>query len=312
MGMIQRDFPLSARVLHMLEGYDGPVTPIAPARPAATVMLLRDRSGEPTATDGSGAGACEGVDAASAPEGVDADSAPDGVDVFVMRRVATMAFAAGVTVFPGGGVDARDDDPDLPWRGPAPQHWARILGVEEDLARCLVVAAAREVFEECGVLLAAPRDEGPMPDLTAGPWPGLRDALVRREVAFATVLEEHDLELRTDVLRASARWVAPEFEPRRYDTFFFVARVPRGQQPDGRTSEAQTAGWARPQAVLDEASAGRVTLLPPTLVHLEQLAQAPDVAHVLAREPDPIPLPIVLPTVVTRDGRLVLTCEVPT
>ncbi len=284
MGLTRRDFPLPAMVRDTLarRGVE-PSAPLAPTRSAATVMLLRD---------------------AASPQA--------SVEVFVMRRVATMAFAADVTVFPGGGVDARDDDPQLPWRGPDPADWAALLGVPEAQARCLLVAAAREVFEECGVLLAARRDGGPMPDLTADPWPQVREALVRREVAFSSVLEEHGLELRTDLLRAAARWITPEFEPRRYDTFFFVARVPSGQEPDGRTSEAQTAGWARPQEVLDEAAAGRVKLLPPTLVHLEFLAAAPDVATVLAREPDPVPLPIVMPRLTTRDGEHVLTCEVPT
>lgn len=320
MGLIRRDFPLPALVRDTLARSDA--GPVAPTRSAATVMLLRD-GGMGPAPVGSPGRAVEARDHPARPEtagrGQDAPgvgetpgSETPGVEVFVMRRVATMAFAADVTVFPGGGVDARDDDPALPWRGPEPRDWADLLGVEEALARCLLVAAAREVFEECGVLLAAPRGDTAMPDLTVAPWPHLRAALVRREIAFSTVLEEHGLELRTDLLRASARWVTPEFEPRRYDTFFFVARVPSGQEPDGRTSEARTAGWARPREVLQEAAAGRVKLLPPTLVHLELLAQAPDVAAVLARDPDPIPLPVVMPRLTTRDGETVLTCEVPT
>lgn len=295
MGLTRRDFSIPAMVRDTLARPDS--GRIAPTRPAATVILLRDSGPQ------------------EAQQGQQEQQDQQGVEVFVMRRVATMAFAADVTVFPGGGVDARDDDPALPWRGPDPRDWAALLGVEESLARCLLVAAAREVFEECGVLLAAPAGDAgdrAMPDLTAAPWPQLRERLVRREVAFSTVLEDHGLELRTELLRACARWVTPEFEPRRYDTFFFVARVPSGQEPDGRTSEAQTAGWARPADVLQEAAAGRVKLLPPTLVHLELLADAGDVATVLAREPDPVPLPVVMPTLATRDGEQVLTCEVPT
>ena len=81
----------------------------------------------------------------------DSDAGPE---VFVARRVKGMAFAGGMTVFPGGGVDAADDDPDLAWTGPAPAWWAERLGCDEPRARRLVCAAARETFEECGVLLA--------------------------------------------------------------------------------------------------------------------------------------------------------------
>lgn len=74
----------------------------------------------------------------------DSDAGPE---VFVARRVKGMAFAGGMTVFPGGGVDSADDDPDLAWTGPAPSWWAERLGCEESRARRLVCAAARETFE---------------------------------------------------------------------------------------------------------------------------------------------------------------------
>ena len=288
MGLTRRDFPLPQMVranLHRLEAAD-----IAPTRPASTVMLLRDAADRPGARTGAGG---------------------QGVEVFVMRRVATMAFAADVTVFPGGGVDPRDDDPGLPWRGPGADEWAQLLGVAEGLARGLLAAAAREVFEECGVLLAARHDGAGTPDLRSGPWPRLRDALARREVSFGDVLEDHGLEVRTDLVRAVARWVTPEFEPRRFDTFFFVARAPSGQEPDGRTSEAKTAGWARPRDLLAGAASGEIKLLPPTQVQLEVLAQAPDVTSALAREIEPTPLARIMPTPTRRDGELILRCEVP-
>ena len=83
-----------------------------------------------------------------------------------------MAFAGGMCVFPGGGVDPRDfDDERSPWAGPpSPAEWARRLGCDEPMARALVCAAVRETFEESGVLLAGPSrtTSSPTPPATTG------------------------------------------------------------------------------------------------------------------------------------------------
>src|ERR1700761_6993339 len=84
--------------------------------------------------------------------------APGGLEVFLMRRHSAMDFVAGVMVFPGGGVDDRDRNADIAWFGPEPSWWAQRLGVDTDLAEALVCAAARETFEESGVLFAGPAD----------------------------------------------------------------------------------------------------------------------------------------------------------
>ena len=76
-----------------------------------------------------------------------------------MRRHSAMDFVAGVMVFPGGGVDDRDRNADIAWFGPEPAWWAERLGVDADLAEALVCAAARETFEESGVLFAGPADD---------------------------------------------------------------------------------------------------------------------------------------------------------
>ena len=88
-----------------------------------------------------------------------------------------MAFAGGMCVFPGGGVDPRDFDAEIGWAGPPPAEWAALLGTDEALARALVCAAVRETFEESGVLLAGPTD-GPRrrrtPPATTGRPTGAR------------------------------------------------------------------------------------------------------------------------------------------
>ena len=152
--------------------------PVEP-RYAATVMLVRD---------GSGPGGRDDV---------------AGVEVFMLRRVATMAFAPRTWVFPGGGVDPRDDAHDLPWAGPQPREWAALMGCEEGLARALVCAAVREVFEECGVLLAGPSPETVVADLRDPEWDVERAALLSKEQSFAELLLRRGLVLRSDLLSAA-------------------------------------------------------------------------------------------------------------
>src|SRR5947207_15913336 len=77
-------------------------------------------------------------------------------EAYLIRRVATMAFAASMYVFPGGGVDPRDAAVLPGWAGPSPSEWAARLELDEATARSVVCAAVREVFEESGVLLAGP------------------------------------------------------------------------------------------------------------------------------------------------------------
>jgi 8-oxo-dGTP pyrophosphatase MutT (NUDIX family) len=228
-----------------------PLTP----RPAATVMLIRDR--------------------------------PDGIAVFLMRRHSAMEFAAGVMVFPGGGVDDRDRNAQIAWTGPPPSWWAQRFGVETELAEALVCAAARETFEECGVLFAGPADDpGGIVGLVANAsvYRESRLALADRTLSFADFLRRENLVLRADLLRPWAHWVTPEAErTRRYDTYFFVAALPEGQRADGDNTESDRAGWATPQAAIDDFAAGRCFLLPPTWTQLDSLAGR-TVADVLAVE----------------------------
>jgi 8-oxo-dGTP pyrophosphatase MutT (NUDIX family) len=199
--------------------------------------------------------------------------APGGgpLQVFLQRRVAGMAFAGGMTVFPGGGVDSGDRPDPARWRGPDPSWWAQRFGFSSDDAAALVVAAVRETYEECGVLLA----EGGPVDPTA------RDDLVGRHRTLPQVLAEAGLDLRADLLLPWSRWVTPDSEPRRYDTAFFVARLPDGQDADARTTEAVEATWWSPDDALAGGRRGELRLLPPTEHTLAEIAPFPDVAAVL-------------------------------
>jgi 8-oxo-dGTP pyrophosphatase MutT (NUDIX family) len=223
---------------------------VAAARAAATVMLLRDAEG--------------------------------GLEVFLQRRVKAMAFAPSVTVFPGGGVDRRDQELDpARWAGPDPSWWAERFGCPPELAAALVCAAVRETFEECGVLLAGTRDGAALvPD--AAELAAARAELLQRRGSLAETLDSHDWVLRADLLRPWSNWITPEVEPRRYDARFFAAALPAGQHADAGTTEVTEAGWYRPVDALAAWKAGEIELLPPTWVTLEQLAEAADTAAVLA------------------------------
>jgi 8-oxo-dGTP pyrophosphatase MutT (NUDIX family) len=231
-----------------------PLEPL-PVRPAATVMLVRD--------------------------------AAESLKVFLMRRHSKMEFAPGTMVFPGGGVDDRDRNAEIAWAGPPPAWWAERFGIEAGLAEALVCAAARETFEESGVLFAGSAHDPDGPDnivRDASVYGDARRALADRTLSFADFLRLENLVLRSDLLRPWANWVTPEAErTRRYDTYFFVAALPEGQRADGDNTESDSSGWALPQDAIADFEAGRNVLLPPTWTQLDALAGR-TVADVLAVE----------------------------
>ncbi|MBH0781617.1 NUDIX hydrolase [Nocardia bovistercoris] len=205
-----------------------------------------------------------------------------GPEVFLQRRVDAMAFAAGMTVFPGGGVDRSDGTADIAWSGPDPAWWARTFSTTEERAKALVCAAVRETFEECGVLLAGPTADTAVRDTAE--YRDDRERLERREVSLAVFLAERGLVLRSDLLRPWANWISPVIEPRRYDTRFFVAVLPHGQIADGATSEAADVGWRTPARVLEQWRGGADVLLPPTWSQLDALARFGSTAEILAAD----------------------------
>jgi 8-oxo-dGTP pyrophosphatase MutT (NUDIX family) len=226
-----------------------------------------------------------------------------GLEVFLQHRVAGMPFAGGMTVFPGGGVDRRDADASISWAGPPPSQWAEWFGCEESLARALVCAAVRETFEESGVLLAG-TDAGIVEDTT--PYAYARQALVSRELSLAAFLADEGLTLRADLLRPWANWITPLPEPRRYDTRFFAATLPDGQDADGKTTEADSSGWQRPEDALADAEQGRRTLMPPTWMTLSELGEYATAEDALSAERKIRPI---IPTLVREGDKVRVVME---
>ncbi|SEG93292.1 hypothetical protein SAMN04489712_13810 [Thermomonospora echinospora] len=235
----------------------GRIDPV-PVRDAATVVVLRDH-----------------------PE--------HGLQAFMLRRVASMAFAPGAYVFPGGSVDPRDGEASIGWAGPSPRAWGEAFGADETVARELVCAAVRETFEETLVLLAGPTPGSVVDDTRGDAWEADRQALLDRSQSLAQFLDRRGLVLRADLLRPWAHWITPEVETRRYDTRFFVAAIPEGQRAGDVSTEADRVAWVRPADAVERARRGEWFLLPPTLATLAELADYATVADVLAAERTIVP-----------------------
>jgi 8-oxo-dGTP pyrophosphatase MutT (NUDIX family) len=218
-------------VEHAREFSEGRRTPAEP-RDAATVVLARDGEGGP--------------------------------EVYLLRRHTTMAFAGGMCVFPGGGVDPRDFDASVAWAGPEPSVWAGQLVTSEEMARALVCAAVRETFEESGVLLAGPSPGEVVADTTGEDWEADRRALEAKGLSFTAFLDRRDLVLRTDLLGVWGAWCTPEFEPRRFRTWFFVAALPPGQRTRDVSSESSSVLWLPAAAACDAVDAAELMMMPPT------------------------------------------------
>ncbi|MDQ6641518.1 MAG: NUDIX hydrolase [Actinomycetota bacterium] len=233
---------------------DGQREPVEP-RSAATVVLARD-------------GQCHESGA---------------LELYFLRRVVGMAFAGGMAVFPGGGVDQRDfpDDAgdDIGWAGPPQQQWADRLGTDGALARALVCAAVRETYEESGVLLAGPTADTIVDDTTGEDWEADRVALEAREMSFTDFLRKRALLLRSDLLTPWACWVTPVFEPRRYRTWFFLARLPEGQRTRDVSTESSEVMWLSVGDALRQAGAKELLMLPPQYCTCLELYDVRDCDH---------------------------------
>ncbi|GAA1727826.1 hypothetical protein GCM10009734_36000 [Nonomuraea bangladeshensis] len=256
---------LATRARDLIAGRIEPVTP----RDAATVVILRD--------------------------------GPGGPQTYLLRRKATMAFAAGAYVFPGGSVDARDTDQAVAWAGPSPAEWGAAFRAGEQLARGLVCAAVRETFEESGVLLAGPDAGSVVADTTGDDWEADRLALIDRSLAFADFLARRGLVLRSDLLKPWAHWITPEIEQRRFDTRFFVAVLPEGQRTRDVGGEADQVVWTRPAQAVERARQGEIFLMPPTHRTLSELSAYGSVAEVLAVPRDIV---TILPRAVEVEGEM--------
>lgn len=225
-----------------------------------------------------------------------------GIEAYLLRRQQSMAFAAGMYVFPGGSVDPRDESLSASsWAGPTPDSWTGLLTADDQLATALVCAAVRETFEESGVLLAGGTVTDVVGDTSGDDWEADRLALIDRSLSLAEFLARRDLVLRADLLRPWAHWITPVIEPRRFDTRFFVAALPAGQRTRDVGGEADRVTWCRPSDALESWENGELGLMPPTAFTLMELAAFDTVADVLAAGDERDVKPVLPRVIVTDD-----------
>ncbi len=196
-----------------------------------------------------------------------------GLEVFMVVRHHAIDFASGALVFPGGRVE--DDDHAFA---------ARLDAAEPGHATAFRIAAIRETFEECGVLLARPRGSAGL--VNAGTLKRVGDrhraALNAGAIGFEAVLEEANLEPATDALAHFAHWITPAHQPKRYDTQFFLAAAPPEHLAVHDGTEAVESIWITPAQALADTESGRFKLVFATAKNLEKLSRWGTVADALA------------------------------
>ncbi|MCW5737907.1 MAG: NUDIX domain-containing protein [Enhydrobacter sp.] len=241
-----------------------------PARPATTVLLLR-------------------------PSKVGDAGSP--LEVFMVVRHHAIDAFSGALVFPGGKLEEADGDPQLK---------ARCAGAENISPGELKfrVAGVREAFEECGILLARKRGQRNL--VAAADLKGIEErwrAKLAKDVAsIVDLVEAEDLEIATDLMTPFAHWITPVFAPKRFDTWFYLAEAPEDQLALHDGSESVESVWIAPQQAIDEAAAGKRTLVHATTKNLELLAEGVTVTGALSQASER-KIVTVQPWVEQRDGK---------
>jgi len=247
-----------------------PKTEGAAPRPATTVLLLRPS---------------QPGDAASP------------LEVFMVVRHHQIDSFSGALVFPGGKLEEADGAPSLR---------ARCGGADkiDDAELKFRVAGVREAFEECGVLLARKRGQRAL--IGAADLKGIeerwRAKLAKDEASIVDMVEAEDLEIATELMTPYAHWITPTFVPKRFDTWFFLAEAPEDQIALHDGSESTDSVWIGPQEAIEEAKAGKRTLVHATTKNLELLAEGKTVAGAIAAA-SARKIVTVLPWVEERDGK---------
>src|SRR5437016_12760483 len=199
-----------------------------------------------------------------------------------MQRHRASKFAAGDFVFPGGKIEPDDAPADAAtWcAGLDRQDMSRMLGTAHapETALAYWIGAIRETFEEVGILLARGTR---WPDPTRVET--YRRACHSDKQAFWTMLRTEGLTLATDGLVYFAHWITPEIQPLRFDTRFFAAAMPAGQEAVADEQEITEVKWLAPRAALDAHARGELSLRNPTVKNLELFDGAASTAAALDR-----------------------------
>lgn len=245
-----------------------------PVRPAATVMLIRDR-------------------------------ARGGVEVCMLQRNLKSDFVGGAYVFPGGGVDPADGEPEVsPYcLGRDDVGASAALGLPRN-GLAFWVAAVRETLEESGLMLAVHPDGTPVDfddPRVAARFVEHRHAVDTSQRRLVEVCADEDLRLTLGGMHYVGRWITPPGSPRRYDTRFFLAAAPEGQRPVQDDREVISAEWIAPEEALERHRAAQFPMLPPTVANLRMLAEYTTTTSALDGAAQMGPIHTVAPRIVS-DG----------
>lgn len=220
-------------------------TPV-PALPAASVLLLREAGG--------------------------------WVEVLAFQRHGDHRAFAGMLAFPGGKVMDSDHDPAI-------RDLADGADGLADQALAYRATGIRELFEECGVLIARDGSGDLVDGARARALWRHRKPLDKGELPLADFLANEGLRLACDLLEPYSNWVTPAFRPRRFDTHFLMARAPEDQEIHHPGTEADEVFWVRPHDILAEVDAYRRRMMFTTYSNLNLLrdCRAVDEAMAIAR-----------------------------
>jgi 8-oxo-dGTP pyrophosphatase MutT (NUDIX family) len=199
-----------------------------------------------------------------------------GMEVLLLQRNFRSGFVAGVHLFPGGALDEGDGAAEAATLccGLDDRAASRLLALQTG-GLAYWVAAIRESFEEAGILLACD-ERGKLVSL-ADERVSERFLLHRRAINagerdFISMLNDEGLRLAADRLTFFGHWITPVGAPRRYDTRFFLAAAPEGQEPLHDSLETIGHVWVRPAAALDRQRNGEFKMRTPTVHTLKRFA----------------------------------------
>lgn len=183
-------------------------------------------------------------------------------NVYLTKRPKTMKVLAGYYVFPGGSVEHEDAYIDKSLI----KNWKR----EEDVHLSHYVAAVRELFEEVGVFLGL-KSDGSHVEFSKKTALEYRRLLIHHDISFSEILNEENLYLDLQHLKYFGHRVTPKGLPVRFDTRFFIAKLPIGQTPNPECEEIEKAMWMHPKEALTAYIKGKIQMAGPTLDSLKTI-----------------------------------------
>jgi glyoxylase-like metal-dependent hydrolase (beta-lactamase superfamily II)/8-oxo-dGTP pyrophosphatase MutT (NUDIX family) len=179
---------------------------------------------------------------------------PHNPEVFWVKRSDELSFLGGFHAFPGGQLDAGDTE-------------VAVRNTSDPQTAMMISGAARELFEELGVLVARGADA-----MTKGQRASLLDDLESGRMSWPLLLDHYQLHLDASDFTFAGRWVTPPFSLRRFDTWFFLVNCPAKQEPRVVAGELAEGEWITAQSAYEQWLNARVLAVPPTLHALKTLA----------------------------------------